>query len=68
LAHRAQIAEKRHQVQACRTAPDTAFLARCQRHLDFAQLAGPRMARAAQVIFAPLFRGAGGMLRLATGR
>jgi len=54
LTHRKQIARKRCQVQARRACPDTAFLARCQWRLDFAQLAGPRMARAAWAIFGPL--------------
>jgi GT2 family glycosyltransferase len=65
LAHRAQIAGKRRQIQAGRAAEDGVFLARCEWHLDFAQLAGPGMARAAEVVFGPLLRGAAGLLRLA---
>jgi GT2 family glycosyltransferase len=57
LAHRAQIAEKRRRVQAHRTRSDSVFLARCQWHLSFGQLAGPRMARAAEVVFGPFLRG-----------
>jgi len=58
LAHRAQIAEKRRQVQARRRHPDAVFLARCQWDLGFEQLAGPRMARAAGAVFGPLLWGA----------
>jgi hypothetical protein len=63
LAHRAQITGKRRQVQADRAVPDAAFLAHCQWQLDFAQLSGPRAARAAEVAFGPLFRGAAAAIR-----
>jgi GT2 family glycosyltransferase len=65
VAHWAQIAEKRRRVYACRARPDSTFLARCRRHIDFAQLAGPRMARVAGIVFAPLLRGAAWAFRLA---
>jgi GT2 family glycosyltransferase len=64
LTHRAQIAGKRRRVQAGRVVPDATFLACCQGDLNFAQLAGPRLARAAEVVFGPLLRGAA---RLAQG-
>jgi len=57
LTHRGQIAQKRRQVQSRRVSSDKVFLARCQWHLDFMQLAGPRMARAAWAVFAPLLQG-----------
>ena len=68
LAHRAQIAYKRCRVQAQRRQPDGVFLERCQWRLGFGQLAGPRMARAAGVVFGPLLRGAWQISRLALGR
>jgi GT2 family glycosyltransferase len=64
LAHRLQIAEKRRRVQACRAVPDATFLDFCQRRLDFAQLSGPSVARAADLAFGPLLRGAAEILRL----
>jgi GT2 family glycosyltransferase len=67
LVHSGQIAEKRRRVQARRACPDSAFLRRGQWHLDFAQLAGPQMARAAQAVFGPLLEGASQMLRSAEG-
>jgi GT2 family glycosyltransferase len=63
LAHRTQVAEKRRRLQASRVVPDETFLARCQEDLDFAQLAGPRMARTAGVVFGPLLRGAARLVR-----
>jgi GT2 family glycosyltransferase len=63
LAHWGQIIEKRRRVQARRACPDAVFLARCQWHLDFAQLAGPRMARVARAVFAPLLCGASQTVR-----
>jgi len=68
LAHRAQIAYKRCRVQAQRTQPDGVFLERCQWRLGFGQLAGPRMARAAGVVFGPLLRGASRISQIALGR
>jgi GT2 family glycosyltransferase len=56
LAHRTRIAEKRRRVQARRICPDSAFMARCQWRLCFEQLAGPRMARAAEIVFGPFLR------------
>jgi GT2 family glycosyltransferase len=58
VTHWAQIAEKRRRVHAHRARPDSTFLARCQRHIDFAQLAGPRVAQVAGIVFAPLLQGA----------
>jgi GT2 family glycosyltransferase len=63
LTHWAQIAEKRRHLQASRVAPDAIFLARCREELDFAQLAGTRMARTAGVVFGPLLRGAAWLVR-----
>jgi GT2 family glycosyltransferase len=63
LTHRAQIAGKRRQVQAGRAVPDATFLARCRWQLDFAQLSGPRTARAAEIAFGPLLRAATAALR-----
>ena len=62
LAHRTEIAAKRRRVQVSRVADDADFLARCQWRLDFGQLAGPRLARAAEIVFAPLLRGAAWLL------
>ena len=63
LGHRAKIAEKRRRVQARRAVPDESFLTHCQWRLDFAQLSSPGMARAADAVFSPLFRGAAWVLR-----
>lgn len=67
LAHWGQIIEKRRRVQTRRARPDAVFLARCQWHLDFAQLAGPRMARVARAVFAPLLCGASQTVRFVVG-
>jgi GT2 family glycosyltransferase len=68
LAHRGQIADQRREVQANRAVPDAVFLSRCQWELDFAQLSGPRMARAANVVLGPLLRGAAWLLDAAVVR
>ncbi|MCP4536826.1 MAG: glycosyltransferase family 2 protein [Chloroflexi bacterium] len=68
LAHRMQIAQKRRHVQARRACPDMVFLDQCQWRLDFAQLAGPRMARVAWAIFGPFLHIAAGVARLVLGR
>lgn len=68
LVHRTQIAEKRRRVQARRACPDSVFLAHCQWHLSFGQLAGPRMARAAEVVFGPFLRGSSRVVQLALER
>jgi GT2 family glycosyltransferase len=67
LANWGRIADKRRRVQAYRACPDSAFLLRCQWHLDFAQLAGPHMARAAQAVFGSLLGGASQTVRFALG-
>lgn len=56
LSHRNQLVEKRRQMQTIRVCLDSAFLIRCQWRLDFASLAGPRMARVARIVFEPLLR------------
>jgi GT2 family glycosyltransferase len=67
LANCGQIAEKRRRVQTRRACLDAVFLARCQWHLDFAQLAGPWMARVARAVFAPLLCGASQTVWFAAG-
>ncbi len=68
LAHWARIMEKRRQVQARRARSDSVFLARCEWHLNFDQLAGPQMARAAGAVLGPLLRGSSHVVQLALGR
>jgi GT2 family glycosyltransferase len=58
MAHWQKIAEKRLVVERYRGAHDTAFLNQCAVEIAFGQLAGPRVARAADLMFSPLFRGA----------
>jgi len=58
LRHRARLAEKRQRIRARRACPDTTFLAHCRWHLGFDQLAGPRMAQLAEIVFGPFLRGA----------
>jgi GT2 family glycosyltransferase len=64
LVHRKQITKKRRQIQACRAHFDSLFLGQCEWRLDFAQLAGPRMARAAEIIFTPFLWAAWQIARL----
>jgi GT2 family glycosyltransferase len=68
LAHWRRIVDQRQQVQASRAVPDATFLTRCQWDLDFAQLSGPRIARAADVMLGPLLRGAAWLLDAALVR
>ncbi len=56
LTRRARIVEKRRQVQTRRVCVDSTFLAHCQWHLAFDQLAGPRMAQVAEIVFSPFLR------------
>ena len=52
-----QIIEKRRRAQAHRMVSDAVFLNRCSWDIDFAQLSGQRMARAAKVVLGPFLRG-----------
>jgi len=56
MTHRREIAKKRLLVERCRAASDAAFLNRCTIEMAFDQLAGPKVARAANLMFSPLFR------------
>jgi GT2 family glycosyltransferase len=58
LAHWREIAGKRLLVERSRATSDATFLNQCTIEMAFDQLAGPKVAQAADLMFSPLFRGA----------